>query len=135
MERFTWNESFSTGQPSIDAQHKELFYAINDLADAIEQGKGETAIKKLLIFMGYYAEWHFGREEKCMETHQCLFAEVNQKAHEKFLETFASLSKEIRENGASNEFAIKVHGILSEWLVNHIIKIDTELKHCKNSVA
>ncbi|MGK7942937.1 MAG: bacteriohemerythrin [Microcystaceae cyanobacterium] len=135
MERFTWNDSFSTGQPSIDAQHKELFYAVNDLADAVEQGKGETAIKKLIIFMGYYAEWHFGREEKCMATHQCPFAEANQAAHQQFLQTFQSLSQELKEKGATNEFAIRIHGILSEWLINHILNVDAKLKPCVHSAS
>lgn len=134
MERFAWDESFSTGYPSVDTQHKELFYAVNDLADAIEKEQGEIAIKKLLIFMGYYAEWHFEREEKCMETHQCPFAEANKQAHQQFLETFQSLSQEVKEEGATNELAMRIHEILSKWLINHILKIDTNLKTCVHSV-
>ncbi|MGK7933170.1 MAG: hemerythrin family protein [Microcystaceae cyanobacterium] len=134
MERFTWDQSLSTGHPTMDAHHKELFYAINDLADAVEQGKGESAIKKLLVFMGYYAEWHFEKEENCMKDHHCPLGEANSKAHQQFLQTFKNLSQELKEKGASNEFATRIHGILSEWLVDHILKIDaTNLKACANT--
>ncbi|MGK7945728.1 MAG: hemerythrin family protein [Microcystaceae cyanobacterium] len=125
MKRFVWDQSLSTGHPTIDAHHKELFYAINDLADAVEQGKGESAIKKLLVFLGYYAEWHFEKEEECVRAHHCPFAEENNKAHQQFLHTFKNLSQELHEKGATDEFAIRVHGILSQWLIDHILKIDT----------
>jgi hemerythrin len=51
MHTFEWTSSLNTGVAMIDPQHKELIVAINDLAEAIEQDRGKTAIKKLLVFM------------------------------------------------------------------------------------
>lgn len=129
LERFTWKEAYSTGIRSVDVQHKELFHAVNDLADTIEyQNCGEVPIKKLMSFMGYYAEWHFGHEEKCFHGLNCPLAAANQEAHQQFLDTFTLLRQEAREGGVTVDFALKIHKILSTWLVNHILKIDTQIK-------
>lgn len=130
MQKFTWDDSLKTGVPSIDIQHKELIVTFNDLSDAIESGKGATKIKKLLIFLQFYTEWHFQHEEKCAFEHKCAIAETNKQAHHQFMEIFTNLSREYRESGASEEIAIKVHQQLSDWLVNHILKIDTQIGAC-----
>jgi hemerythrin len=114
----------------IDTQHKELIIAINDLADAIEQNRGDTAIKKLLVFMKYYAEWHFEHEESCAAKHQCKMAAANKNAHGKFISIFEDLQTQYRQSGASEDIARQAHAILSEWLVDHILKIDTQIGQC-----
>ncbi len=59
----------STGVPLIDTQHKELIAATNEIGDAIEKENWANAIKKLLVFLKFYAEWHFGNEETCAAKH------------------------------------------------------------------
>lgn len=130
MQKFAWNESFLTGIKSIDVQHKELIIAVNDLADAIEQGKGPLAVKKLLIFLQYYAEWHFKHEEDCAEKHRCPAADANKQAHQRFAEIFTELSQEYRQNGESEEIARKMYDTLTDWLANHILKIDSQIGKC-----
>jgi hemerythrin len=130
MERFTWSDSLSTGVVMIDTHHKELIAAINDLAIAIENGQGGSAIKKLLVFLQYYAEWHFDHEEKCAAKHHCPMADVNKQAHTKFLETVTNLNVSYRESGGSEGIARQIHQELSDWLRSHILKIDTQLGEC-----
>ncbi len=127
LERFSWTEALSTGSLMVDIQHKELISAINDLADAIEQGKGASAIKKLLTFLKYYAEWHFGNEEKCIAHRQCPLAETNKQAHCQFIEIVGDMTYDYRNQGDSEEIAREIHRLLSQWLVNHIMKIDAQL--------
>jgi hemerythrin len=127
LQRFTWTEALSTGSLMVDIQHKELIAAINDLADAIEQGKGATTIKKLLTFLKYYAEWHFGNEEKCVAHLQCPLAETNKQAHCQFIEMVHDMTDAYRNQGDSETIAREIHSLLSQWLVNHIMKIDSNL--------
>lgn len=127
LQRFTWSDALNTGLPAIDIQHKELFAAFNDLADAIEQGKGASAIKKLLAFLKYYAEWHFAREEKCADACKCPFADANKNAHQRFVEMFGGLHAQYRESHASEEVARQVHQELSDWIVNHVLKVDRQI--------
>lgn len=133
MEKFTWSKALETGVPSIDNQHRELIYAFNDLSEAIESGTGATAIKKLLTFLKYYAEWHFDSEEKCAARHQCPIAATNQAAHKKFLQILTDLQIEYRHSADGDTVARKAHQELSQWLMGHILKIDTQIGHCINA--
>jgi hemerythrin len=130
MQKFEWNDSLSVGVPMIDTQHKELIVAFNDLSDAIEQGTGTTAIKKLLTFLKYYAEWHFEQEESCAAKHRCAIAETNHNAHVRFMDIFSTLQKQYRESGASEAIARSAHTQLADWLVSHIMTIDTQIGRC-----
>jgi hemerythrin len=130
MQKFEWNDSLSVGVPMIDIQHKELIAAFNDLSDAIEQGTGTSAIKKLLTFLKYYAEWHFEQEESCAAKHQCAIADTNHNAHIKFMNIFSSLQTQYRESGASDAIARAAHTQLADWLVSHIMTIDTQIGQC-----
>ena len=136
MKKFEWSDSLSTGVPMIDTQHKELIAATNEIGEAIERGNGTTAIKKLLSFLKFYAEWHFGNEETCAAKHQCPIAGTNQAAHRKFIDTFGKLHDQYRQSDASEEVARKIYDELSEWLVSHILTIDTQIGACiKESLA
>ena len=127
LQHFTWSDALNTGVPAIDVQHKELIRAFNDLADAIEQNKGAPAVKKLLAFLKYYAEWHFGREEKCAADCQCPISDVNKKAHQHFYEAFGKLHEQYHQSESSDEIACQVHKELSDWIVNHVMKIDKQI--------
>uniref|UniRef100_B8HR31 Hemerythrin-like metal-binding protein n=1 Tax=Cyanothece sp. (strain PCC 7425 / ATCC 29141) TaxID=395961 RepID=B8HR31_CYAP4 len=130
MQKFEWSDRLAVGVPMIDTQHRELITAINELSEAIEQGTGTTAIKKLLTFLKYYAEWHFENEEGCAAKHKCPIADTNAQAHAKFLDIFTKLQKEYRESGASDEIARRAHAQLADWLVSHIMTIDTQIGQC-----
>jgi len=136
MKKFEWSDSLSTGVPMIDTQHKELIAATNEIGEAIDRGNGANAIKKLLVFLKFYAEWHFGNEETCAAKHSCPMAGVNQEAHKKFIETFGKLHDQYRQSDSSEEVARKIYDELCDWLVSHILKIDTQIGACiKESLA
>lgn len=128
--KLAWDTSLSTGERSVDVQHKYLIDIINELADAIERQQGAVAVKKILNLLKYYAEWHFGREEMCMERHHCPAAAVNKQAHGWFMATFEGFQDEYRTSGGSQELALRMYGELTTWLVAHIKKIDTQLGGC-----
>lgn len=127
LTHFTWSDALNTGVPAIDIQHKELIHAFNDLADAIEQGKGSSAVKKLLAFLKYYAEWHFEREEKCAASCECPISNTNKTAHQHFYDVFGKLHEQYRQSDSSDEVAREVHRELSDWIVNHVLKIDKQI--------
>jgi hemerythrin len=133
LQPFTWDDSLSTGVPMIDAHHKELIVAVNDLGLAIAENKGTTAIKKLFAFLKFYAEWHFEHEEACAGKHQCPIAEVNQQAHATFIETFGHLHEQYKASDASEAIAREIYQQLADWLVSHILKIDTNIGRCIRS--
>src|SRR5687768_6406333 len=109
LQPFTWNDSLSTGVPMIDAHHKELIAAVNDLGLAIAHHKGSTAIKKLFAFLKFYANWHSQHEDACAAKHKCPIAEVNQQAHAAFIENFAQLHHRYKASDANEAVAIEIY--------------------------
>ena len=73
-----WDDAtMKTGVSIVDEQHKMLFQKFNELSDAISGvTAGETA-GELLDFLQFYATWHFGQEENCMNEHKCPVAAEN----------------------------------------------------------
>ncbi len=130
MKKFEWNDSLSVGVPMIDVQHKEIITAFNDLSEAIEQGNGAASVKKLLTFLKYFTEWHFEQEESCAAKHRCAVADINHQAHTRFLAIFTALQAQYRESGASDAIARQAHAQLADWLVSHIMTIDTQIGQC-----
>lgn len=135
LQTFTWDDSLSTGVPMIDAHHKELIAAVNDLGQAIAHHKGATAIKKLFVFLKFYAEWHFEHEEACAAKHKCPIAEVNQQAHATFISTFGHLNDQYKASDASEVVALAIYEKLVDWLTSHILKIDTNIGRCIRSAT
>lgn len=124
VKKYTWDESIATGDKIIDLQHKQFFAVLYDFAEALEQGRGANELRKALIFLKYYGEWHFGKEEDCFACCNCPMAGQNIDAHKQYMVTINSLLEQIRESGTSEELANASYEKLTDWLVNHIMKID-----------
>lgn len=128
--KIAWNDSLATGVRLIDVQHKYLIDIINELAEAIETGQTGSSVRKILNLLKYYTEWHFGREELCMEKYHCPAAAANKAAHGVFMETFEGFQNDYRASGDSEDIARRMYDELTLWLVNHIQKIDTQAGPC-----
>lgn len=127
VQRYTWDDSISTGVPEIDIQHKQFLAVLHDFADELEQGVGAGGLKKLLAFLKYYGEWHFGREELCAHRHLCPMSDINIQAHQKYMETVDTLMTQCRNEKPTEELANSIYQILTDWLVSHIMKIDKKI--------
>lgn len=125
-----WDIALSTGDPSLDGQHRYLVDTLNKLGDAINEGHGTEEVARILGVLRFYAGWHFGREEDCMETYHCPAAEINKKAHAAFVEKFDKFHHEFTDSGGSNEMVLKIHEEISDWIVNHILIVDGQLYPC-----
>ena len=132
--KLAWKDEMTTGVVEIDAQHKYLIDFFNDLGHSILERYTPEDISKVLKVMKFYAEWHFGKEEECMAQYHCPAAEKNRKAHETFTEKIRTYQKEYEESGGSSELAVQIHKDLADWIVNHIMAVDTQLYPCVHQV-
>ncbi|BBL73565.1 bacteriohemerythrin [Methylomagnum ishizawai] len=128
--KIMWSDSLATGNKAIDIQHKYLVDIINDLAELIEAGHSPAKIRNILNLLQHYTEWHFHREELCMERHRCPAAAINQSAHADFIRTFVAFRKEYAERGGCEDFARRMYNELTAWLVNHIQRVDGQITPC-----
>ena len=132
--KLAWKDEMTTGVVEIDAQHKYLIDFFNDLGHSILERYTPEDISKVLKVMKFYAEWHFGKEEECMAHYHCPAAEKNRKAHEIFTEKIRAYQKEYEESGGSSELAVRIHKDLADWIVNHIMAVDTQLYPCVHQI-
>ncbi len=124
----TWRENFKIGVPEIDKQHKELCDQVDKLQEACTQGKGAEEVKKVLEFLASYTVKHFANEEAFQLKVKYPGYAQHKALHTDFLNQVTKLKKEATENGVNVAMVIKINRMISDWLVNHIRAVDSELK-------
>ena len=63
MAFLDWDDSLSVNVTEIDDQHKKLIGTLNDLYDAMDDGKGNDVLGKILKELTDYTVYHFQTEE------------------------------------------------------------------------
>lgn len=130
-----WDDSMTTGVPELDVQHKELLNRFNELVNALARGEGREETGKMLDYLQFYAQWHFGREERCMEEYRCPAAAANKEAHRQFLEKFGQLYQQYQDVGVKPQVMHDTFAELEAWIIKHIKRVDTQLAGCVNGHA
>jgi len=126
-----WKDEYSTGEPEIDKQHKILFHYLDELEDHMKAGDiNDTYVKQLMDNLGIFTRSHFCYEEICMRRYKCPVGAKNKDIHTKLLKTYTEYRHQFDSEGVSEDLIQKVHDFVESWLLNHIIKIDTQLRAC-----
>lgn len=120
--------TMTTGEKSVDDQHRTLIDMLNGLERACHTGAGKEEISRTLDFLAKYAQDHFKHEEGVMARCQCPIAETNIEAHRQFVKKYVDWRKQYDASGASLKMVLDLHTFLRSWLVSHIAKIDTQLR-------
>jgi len=124
---YEWDETLETGNAEIDAQHKQLIAALNDLVDAREQGKGPQEIMRTLDFLSSYVVRHFNDEEAIQKKYDYPDYYRHRIYHDEFKKTVQNLVREINEKGPREELVLKTINTVAGWLINHIKGDDFKL--------
>lgn len=127
-----WQDSWSVGISAIDTQHKHLVQLINDLHEALRQGKGKEVLGKLLAALIAYTKEHFSREESLIALHKYPDLEAHKVQHQKFTEKVVDFQRQYQSGDMV--LTIDVMDFLSQWLRQHILGTDqkyAEFLHSK----
>ena len=122
MPFFKWSDSYSVGTPGIDAQHKKLFALINDLHEAMSQGKGKDILGKILDGLMDYTKVHFSDEEKMLAKVNYPELAIQRTQHTAFVKKLSELQTDYKNGKAA--MTLPVLEFLNDWLLNHILKVD-----------
>jgi hemerythrin len=125
-----WNDSFDTGVPEIDEQHRILVNTLNEanakLADDVSLDFVEQITQDLLS----YALYHFETEEELMQEYgygddSAADAEQHLQQHRGFSSKVVAVRDNLRAGiPISREDLIS---FLNGWLINHILNTDKKL--------
>jgi hemerythrin-like metal-binding protein len=123
---YEWSKELEVGVATIDAQHRELFAAINSLLPGIGAASAEE-IPGVVAFLEDYIVNHFGMEEVYMRRLSYPGYPYHKNEHVQFISNFYDLRDEFDSNGASAEIAGKLGRFLGDWLTHHIGQVDKAL--------
>jgi hemerythrin len=113
-----------TGNDEIDAQHRELFARVGQLLDASRERRSREEVVRLLEYLGQYVVKHFAAEEMMMDTSGYDRIESHRLEHRAFVRELEVLRLELKSEGPTNRFVIRVGNRVTTWLREHIYRTD-----------
>ena len=125
MALFSWNDELNVGNAFIDADHIKLVKLVNDFHDAMEQGRGNEVIGKVLNNLVIYTKAHFNREEAEMQRIKYPRFLAHKQEHDKLIKEVGELQASFVSGKAM--LSIKVSKFLRDWLLTHIQQTDKQL--------
>jgi hemerythrin-like metal-binding protein len=114
------DSSFLTGYEPVDAQHRQLFDAINNLMEVCEKGADRDGLEKSLNFLSDYTIKHFFDEEQFMKAHGFSDMDRHFQFHEAFKKVVRDLAHQFIFKGASEQLVKEVEDKIGTWLIEHI---------------
>ena len=118
MALIEWTAGLTLGVQEIDNQHRRLVAMINDLNDAMRQGKGKDVMGKIIDGLIAYTATHFKLEEKYFDQFAYPEAYKHKSEHNKFVQKVS----EFRAGFGKGKLGLstEVMNFLSDWLKDHI---------------
>jgi hemerythrin-like metal-binding protein len=118
MAFMKWNDSLSVKVGEIDGQHQKLIALINQLHDAMAQGKGKDAVSLIVKGLVGYAGSHFALEEKYFDKFNYPDAPAHKQEHAAFVNKVSEFQDKYTKGGIT--LTLEVMNFLKDWLVKHI---------------
>jgi hemerythrin-like metal-binding protein len=129
MANIIWDpQKMATGVSDVDAQHQEWIRRYNQFNEAIHQGKGIESVQSTLDFFIDYADIHFKLEEAAMAERNCPAAKANLAAHQQMRNILAGFKSYSQKHGYSMPEMLGLKMKMEQWLVEHILTIDIQLR-------
>ena len=125
MAFIDFDDRYKVGHPAIDQQHAELFKAVNNLHDAMKEGKARQQLGEVLAFLREYTVQHFQMEEGLMRQSSYPGCLEHQRLHNELAQQVLDL--EAKHQSGSMTLSLSVMNFLKDWLAHHISKEDMSL--------
>lgn len=118
MSLMHWNDNYSVGVGSIDADHKKLVGMVNDLFDGVKEGKGVGAVGQILDGLIAYTVEHFDREERYFAQTGYPDTAAHKAEHEDLKKQVLEIQAKFRAGNSA--VTMETMSFLKNWLINHI---------------
>lgn len=127
-----WNNSYDTGIPIIDEQHKELFKITSNLL--ILWSKSDTTdqldtIKNDLSSLIKYTKYHFQTEETLLKKYNYPEFDEHIQEHQEFINFIMAQNP---EGDLAHQYKVieEVLTYLAKWITHHISEVDYKYREC-----
>lgn len=122
MAFIDWTDTLATGIESIDDQHKRLLQIVNELHDAMSEGKGRDVIGKVLRELLSYTDYHFANEERAFDAYGYPAAAQHKKQHADLIKRLGEHFEKLQRGELS--LTVSALEFLSNWVSGHIMVED-----------
>lgn len=124
--KFVWDEKYTVGIPSLDAQHKDFFNTANHIVDLASNPETDrdtllSAVKEL----EQHGAEHLATEEKYFDEFLYPEAASHKREHQVYVEKIDNFIKELSNPDADTKlWAEEIASYAMYWLSNHILIVD-----------
>ena len=119
-----WNDSYATNIKSFDREHQHLVKLLNQLHQAMSEGKGQEVMGKILDDLISYTATHFAHEERVLKQHGYADFDAHKAQHEALKEQVSTLQQDFK--AGRTMISVKVLNFLKQWLTEHIMGSDMD---------
>ena len=136
MPAFVWDDSFVTGLPTVDEQHRGLVDLFNELNQSLFGGVSTTdaELETLFRHLTDYAEHHFADEEGLMGR-----ANLDSRHIKAHCEEHAQFVEQVNSMWTARHIlklpAETIMGFLTSWLSLHILGVDQSMARQMAAIA
>jgi hemerythrin len=120
-ELINWEKKFNTGIYRIDFEHKIFLELVNSLQFAMDEGKSEEELYRIITELEKYAVFHFISEENLMLSLQYPEYKFHQALHFDLLEQFNIVKHDHLDFH-------RFHAFLRDWFINHTVEEDIKIR-------
>jgi hemerythrin len=124
MSLLTWNEKMMLGIENIDNQHQRWITLINDLHEAMQQGKGSEVLNQTLAAMLNYTSVHFADEERLLLKHSYPGYTQHKQLHDDFIKKIKDIQDRLQKSHIL--LTMEIMKPLRDWLTHHIQNVDRQ---------
>ncbi len=118
MALITWGPKLEIGIGIIDSQHRRLVNLINQLHEAIQEGRGSEVVGETLKGLIDYTHTHFRTEEELLKEHNYEDYALHCREHRIFTDQIEIYRD--RLDAGSLRLSDEVMGYMRGWLLTHI---------------
>ena len=123
MSKFIeWSNEISVGIEEIDAQHRVLVDLLNEIHEAIQQGRTIEVTKGIVERLDEYTRVHFAVEESLMRILHYPDYERHKEEHDKLIAQLTDLHSKLDKGKGAIGFELAF--FLKGWLTKHIMEGD-----------
>ncbi|HJW85990.1 MAG TPA: hemerythrin domain-containing protein [Candidatus Brocadiaceae bacterium] len=120
------NEDKITGINTIDCSHRWLFIMVDDLLNAMDEGKGRKTLDRVFEYLDYYVR-KLQSEEEVMVGYNYDRYPLQKIEHRQFVRDISRLREEFDARGATLHLVVQTQKKLCDWLADHVKKEDKQL--------
>lgn len=125
--RLVWRENYACGEPSIDAEHREMFDLANELINVAMPGanQDQAQTEAALVALLRHLELHFEHEEVILAERGYARLDEHRNAHASLLRKAAELHA-MAKAGGSTSFGALVDFLANDVVSRHLLTADRD---------